>query len=126
MEILVDDGSGSDDGCGMDDDTTEIGTVEAGTLGTVVATHTLYDTKLSDANGCDPAGCTASLTRVRFRERHAVTEAAAVNYVFTTYRRMVLDMRSRLQTYICKYMRPSKYASCRWSPSKFQEMPTNF
>lgn len=63
--ILVDDGSGGDYGCGTDDDATEVGTVEAGTLGTVVATDTLYDTNLSDANGCDPAGCAASLTRVR-------------------------------------------------------------
>eukprot|EP00752_Nemacystus_decipiens_P013409 g11873.t1 len=63
VEILVDDGSGADDGCDTDDDTAGLETVEAGTLGTVVATSTLYDPNLSDANGCDPAGCTASLTR---------------------------------------------------------------
>eukprot|EP00903_Cladosiphon_okamuranus_P010016 g9498.t1 len=64
VEILVDDGPGGDVSCGIDDDTSEMETAEAGTLGTVVATDTLYDADLSDANGCDPAGCTASLTRV--------------------------------------------------------------
>lgn len=111
MDILVDDGSGGDDGCGTDDDTAETGTVEAGTLGTVVATDTLYDTSLSDANGCDPAGCTASLTRVRCRERQVVTRAAAVNYIriLNTY----IDYIPR--TYMC---------ACRRSPS--QEMSTDF
>lgn len=47
VEILVD-----------DDDV-----VEAGTVGTVVTAAALYDPNLSIANGCDPSGCTASLTR---------------------------------------------------------------
>lgn len=38
--------------------------VEAGTLTTVTAEAPLYDTNLSETNGCDPAGCAASLTRV--------------------------------------------------------------
>lgn len=54
MGILVDDGSG---------DGSEV--VEAGTLGTVTPTAVLYDPRLGNANGCDPAGCTAALTRVR-------------------------------------------------------------
>lgn len=76
VEILVDDGgSGGDDGCGTDDDVDQgLGTAEAGTLGNVVATAALFDTNLSDANGCDPAGCTASLSRVS-RER-----ASSCNY----------------------------------------------
>ena len=37
---------------------------EAGDVGTVIATSDLYDTSLSGAGGCDPAGCTADLTRV--------------------------------------------------------------
>ncbi len=38
--------------------------IEAGTLGTVTATAALYDPSLGSANGCDPDGCTAALTRV--------------------------------------------------------------
>ncbi|CAM9918634.1 unnamed protein product, partial [Ectocarpus sp. 8 AP-2014] len=57
VEILVDDGvTGTDDVV----DTTE---VEAGSLGTVTATSALFDPSLGDSNGCDPAGCTADLTR---------------------------------------------------------------
>ena len=37
---------------------------EAGEVGTVTATSDLYDTNLSGAGGCDPAGCSADLTRV--------------------------------------------------------------
>lgn len=37
---------------------------EAGDVGTVTATSDLYDTNLSGAGGCDPAGCSADLTRV--------------------------------------------------------------
>lgn len=56
MEILVDhDVSGGD--------TTVV--VEAGTLGAVQASAILYDPRLGNANGCDPDGCTAALTRVR-------------------------------------------------------------
>lgn len=79
MEILVDDGSGGDDGCGTDDDTAELETVEAGTLDTVVATDTLYDTNLSDANGCDPAGCTAFLTRVKSQASSFVMSSGGEN-----------------------------------------------
>ncbi|CAM9688654.1 unnamed protein product [Scytosiphon promiscuus] len=56
VEILVDDGVAGGD----DDDAIE---AEAGTLATVVATATVYDTRLSSSNGCDPEGCTAALTR---------------------------------------------------------------
>lgn len=74
MEILVDDdGSDGNIACGTDDDEGEVGTVEAGTLGTVVAAATRFDTKLSDANGCDPAGCTASLSRVSREQRQAAS-----------------------------------------------------
>lgn len=52
VEILVDDGIDS-------------GAVEAGTLGTVTASAALYDPNVVSANGCDPSGCTAALTRVR-------------------------------------------------------------
>lgn len=50
VEILVDDGLGSN-------------VVEAGTLGTITTAAAVYDPNLSTAGGCDPAGCTASLTR---------------------------------------------------------------
>ncbi|CAM9160508.1 unnamed protein product [Ectocarpus sp. 4 AP-2014] len=57
VEILVDDGvTDTDDVVG----TTE---VEAGSLGTVTATSAIFDPSLGDSNGCDPAGCTAELTR---------------------------------------------------------------
>lgn len=39
---------------------------EAGAVGTVTATSDLFDTNLSAAKGCDPAGCVADLTRVSF------------------------------------------------------------
>ena len=52
MEIFVDDG-------------TDPVTVEAGTLGTVATAAALYDTRLVADGGCDPAGCTSALTRVR-------------------------------------------------------------
>ena len=38
---------------------------EIGTIGSVTATADLFDPNLADAGGCDPAGCTAALTRVR-------------------------------------------------------------
>lgn len=38
--------------------------VDAGALTTVTAEAPLYDTNLSAANGCDPSGCVAGLTRV--------------------------------------------------------------
>lgn len=39
---------------------------EVGTQGTTItATAELFDPRLSNQNGCDPAGCTAALTRVR-------------------------------------------------------------
>lgn len=41
--------------------------VEIGTLTTVTVDAPLYDTKLSAANGCDPAGCVGDLTRVSAR-----------------------------------------------------------
>lgn len=65
VEILVDDGgSGGDDG--SDDSVVDTNVVvEAGTLGTVVATAVLYDPRLGNSAGCDPDGCTAALTRVR-------------------------------------------------------------
>lgn len=53
VEILADDGDDS----GV--------AVEAGEVGTVTATSDVYDTRLAAANGCDPEGCTAALTRVR-------------------------------------------------------------
>ncbi|CAM9778380.1 unnamed protein product, partial [Hapterophycus canaliculatus] len=53
VEILVDDDGGGDDAVA----------VEAGILGTVTTTADLYDTRLGNANGCDPEGCTAELTR---------------------------------------------------------------
>lgn len=39
--------------------------VEAGTLTTVTAEASLYDSRPSASGGCDPAGCVAGLTRVR-------------------------------------------------------------
>lgn len=48
-------------------------TVDAGAFTTVTVEAPLYDTRLSAANGCNPAGCVGDLTRVRY----------AV-YVFTT------------------------------------------
>lgn len=60
VEILVDDGTVDS----SDDDDTEVVVVEAGVLGSVTTAASLYDTRLSAANGCDPAGCTAALTRV--------------------------------------------------------------
>lgn len=64
VEISADDGN--DPTTTMTDDRDDPGTtlVEAGTLGTVDATATFFDTNLASANGCDPAGCTADLTRV--------------------------------------------------------------
>lgn len=53
VEILVGDG------------TDEVVVVEAGTLGAVTPMAALYDPRLGNANGCDPAGCSAALTRVR-------------------------------------------------------------
>ncbi|CAM9109787.1 unnamed protein product, partial [Hapterophycus canaliculatus] len=47
--------------CGTD---TAAAAVEAGTVGAVTATAAIYDTRLAAANGCDPAGCSAALTRV--------------------------------------------------------------
>lgn len=38
---------------------------EIGEVGTVTATAALYDPALLADGGCDPAGCTADLTRVR-------------------------------------------------------------
>ena len=64
MEILVDD-SGDDDPVVIDSDDDDAVYVEAGTLGAVTATAALYDRRLGSANGCDPEGCTAALTRVR-------------------------------------------------------------
>lgn len=43
------------------------GSVEAGTLTTVLVDAPLYDTNLSAANGCDPVGCVGDLTRVSWR-----------------------------------------------------------
>eukprot|EP00752_Nemacystus_decipiens_P014961 g13320.t1 len=60
VEILVDDGL---DGGDADDEGTDAVVVEAGTLGTVTPTAILYDPRLGNANGCDPAGCTAGMTR---------------------------------------------------------------
>eukprot|EP00752_Nemacystus_decipiens_P014960 g13319.t1 len=51
-EILADDGDDSDVA------------VEASELGAVTATADSYDTRLAAANGCDPQGCTAALTRI--------------------------------------------------------------
>lgn len=53
VEILADDGE--DSGATV---------VEAGKLGIVTTTSAVYDTRLAAANGCDPEGCTADLTRV--------------------------------------------------------------
>lgn len=64
VEIRVDDGL---DGGRTDDDGTDTIVVEAGTLGAVTPMAVLYDPRLGNANGCDPAGCTAALTRVRRR-----------------------------------------------------------
>ena len=46
------------------DNGVELNTVEAGTLGTVTTSASLYDTNVAAENGCDPAGCVAALTRV--------------------------------------------------------------
>lgn len=40
--------------------------VDASKFTTVTVDAPLYDTKLSDDNGCDPSGCQGSLTRVSF------------------------------------------------------------
>lgn len=41
---------------------------EVGTQGaTITATAALFDPSLSADDGCDPAGCTAALTRVSYR-----------------------------------------------------------
>ncbi|CAN0504528.1 unnamed protein product, partial [Ectocarpus sp. 12 AP-2014] len=53
VEILVDDG----------DDGSEVDVVEAGEMGTAMATADLYDGRLGDTVGCNPEGCTAALTR---------------------------------------------------------------
>ncbi|CAM9243860.1 unnamed protein product [Ectocarpus sp. 4 AP-2014] len=50
--ILVDDGN--DDG---------VAVVEAGELGPVASSAEFYDLRLADTVGCDPAGCSAALTR---------------------------------------------------------------
>lgn len=55
VDILVDDGN-DDDG----------DVVEAGELGSVATRAEFYDQRLSDTVGCDPAGCSAALTRVGF------------------------------------------------------------
>lgn len=39
--------------------------VDAGTLTSVIVEAPLYDTNLSNENGCDPSGCVADLTRVK-------------------------------------------------------------
>lgn len=58
VEIDVDDGI-------VDDDTVVVvDVVEAAEMGTVTATAEFYDLRLGDTVGCDPAGCTAALTRV--------------------------------------------------------------
>ncbi|CAM9160433.1 unnamed protein product [Ectocarpus sp. 4 AP-2014] len=57
VEILV------DDGVTDTDDVVDTTDVEAGSLGTVTATSALFDPSLGDSNGCEPAGCTAELTR---------------------------------------------------------------
>eukprot|EP00903_Cladosiphon_okamuranus_P020463 g18782.t1 len=51
VEILADDGE------------TSAVAVEAGELGAVTSTSDLYDKRFAAANGCDPQGCTAALTR---------------------------------------------------------------
>lgn len=51
--ILVNDGN--DDGAAV---------VEAGELGPVASRAEFYDLRLADTVGCDPAGCSAALTRV--------------------------------------------------------------
>lgn len=52
--ILVDDGN--------DDGAADV--VEAGELGPVASSAEYYDPRLADTVGCDPAGCSAALTRV--------------------------------------------------------------
>lgn len=42
--------------------------VDASKFTTVSVDAPLYDTKLSDDNGCDPSGCQGSLTRVSYAE----------------------------------------------------------
>lgn len=39
-------------------------TVEAGSVTDVTVVASLYDLRAADDGGCDPAGCTATLTRV--------------------------------------------------------------
>ena len=68
VEILVGDvDEGGDDDPVVDDDggDDDAVVVEASTLATVTATADLYDPNPASANGCDPDGCTAALTRVR-------------------------------------------------------------
>ena len=57
VEILVDDGSGSDD-----DGTNNA--VPASSLTPVTTSSLLFDTNLAVDGGCDPNGCTASNTQV--------------------------------------------------------------
>ncbi|CAM9463486.1 unnamed protein product [Ectocarpus sp. 13 AM-2016] len=52
VDILVDDGN--DDG---------VAVVEAAELGPVASSAEFYDLRLADTVGCDPAGCSAALTR---------------------------------------------------------------
>lgn len=40
---------------------------EIGTIGTVTVTADLFDPNTVENNGCDPSGCTAALTRVRYQ-----------------------------------------------------------
>lgn len=57
----------------------EAAQVEAGTLTTVAVNAPLYDSRLGAANGCDPSGCTAALTRVSFgvvEDDHVIILAA--------------------------------------------------
>lgn len=45
---------------------TNAATIDAGALTTVTVQAPLYDTSLSDEDGCDPAGCIGDFTRVSY------------------------------------------------------------
>lgn len=86
-----------------DDETVDEGVVEAGTVGTVIAAAALFDPDDSAANGCDPAGCTASFTRV--------SEVSLGEYE----RCMLLVSRVFLSMGYCKLLttvRPLTFSSC--------------
>lgn len=78
MEILVDDGGDDDSG---------VTVVEAGELGIVTAASEVFDTRLAAANGCDPQGCTAALTRVSFMAHHDISHTLSSPSPYASFAR---------------------------------------